>query len=226
MDWFDVLQSVISGVISGVAVGIVVYWLDERRAKRERRLSDYRIASSWENTETKAILRNFDLTRTNLSGCKFAKANLEGSILAGADLLGANFQGANLRFVKFCGATMVGVKLAGANANNADFSKVIIRKKLDPETNFWSDFSKISLKAAKFTKARISKVMFAGASLRGTDFSRAIVSDCDFTGADFNDSNWKRVKSVENCIWKDVKFAKQENFPPAVWKEIQRQNGN
>jgi uncharacterized protein YjbI with pentapeptide repeats len=220
MNWFGVLQSVISGLV----VGLVVYWLDERRAKRDRQLADFRIASNWKNTEPKVTLRDFDLSKRNLSGCKFAKANMENVILFKAILLGANFEGTNLRNADFRKSRMLGTKLAGAIAVSANFSKATITKKIDPENNFWSDFSSISLKGAKFVGTRLKGIRFANASLRGANFRGAIISDCDFSGADLNDVNWKRAKRIENCIWKGIKFAKVENFPPDVWKEIQAQN--
>lgn len=224
MDWVDVLQSVISGVISGVVVGLVVFGLDEKRTKRERRLSDFRIASNWKNVEPKVSLRDFDLTKTNLSGHKFRRANLESAILFETILWGSNFEGANLRHCDFRKSKMVGSKLANAIAVGANFSRATIKKKIDPENDFWSDFSNISLKGAKFVGTRLTGVRFANASLRGVDFRGATISGCDFTGADLNDVNWKKAKRIENCIWKDVKFAKPENFPSVVWQEIEKQN--
>jgi len=224
MDWSGILQSIISGVISGVVVGLVVFRLDEKRTKRERRLSDFRIASNWKNVEPKVSLRDFDLTKTNLSGHKFRKANLESAILFGTILWGSNFEGANLRHCDFRKSRMVGAKLANAIAVGANFSGAIIKKNVDPEHNFWSDFSYISLKGAKLVDTRLSGVRFTNASLRGADLRGAIILDCDFTGADLNDVNWKKAKRIENCVWKDVKFANQENFPLTLWTEIQRQN--
>lgn len=224
MDWSNIIQTIISGVISGIVVGLVVYGLDERRAKRERRIADFRIASNWRETEPKVSLRDFDLTRANLSGHKFRKANLEGAILCETILWGSNFEGANLRHSDFRKTKMVGAKLADAIAVGANFSKSVIKKKIDPEHDFWSDFSNISLKGAKFTGAHLSGVMFANASLRGADFTGAIISNCDFSGADLNDVNWKRAKRIEHCIWKDVKCVEARNFPAGLWKEVQDQN--
>lgn len=62
------------------------------------------------------------------------------------------------------------------------------------------------------------------ANLKSADFSNSTVVGCDFTGADLTDSNWKKVKRVENCIWKDVKVDNPSNFPTKLWDEIQRQN--
>jgi uncharacterized protein YjbI with pentapeptide repeats len=60
--------------------------------------------------------------------------------------------------------------------------------------------------------------------LKGADFSKATVINCDFTNAELTDSKWKKVKKVENCIWKNVKFGSQDIFPSKLWEEIQRQN--
>jgi len=223
-DWIKIGIDVLQAIISGVFVGLVIFWLDERRALRERRLSDFRIASNWSNTEPKVSLRNFDLTQSNLSGNKFIKANLEGAVIADSGLWATNFSEANLIHVDFRKSRLVGVKLTKAKANGADFGKATITKRSDPDYQYLPDFTGASLKGAKLVGTQLNGVLMIQANLKGADFSKATILECDFTGADLTDSNWKKVKRVENCIWKDVKFAKPENFPPYLWKEIQRQN--
>ncbi|GEM_PF-2005454 len=224
INWFQAGIDLLQAIISGVFVGLVVYLLDERRAKRERRLSDYRIASNWNTTEPKVSLRNFDLTKANLSGHKFIKANLEGVILFKAGLWATNFSEANLRDANFRKCKLVGTRFEKAVAYDADFSWATITSRNDPDYKYRPDFANAKLDHAKFIGTRLSGVTLVETSLRGSDFSKAIVLNCDFTGADLAKSNWKKVRHVENCVWKNVKVDQPEYFPPDLWKEILRQN--
>lgn len=75
-----------------------------------------------------------------------------------------------------------------------------------------------------FLGAHIEDANFSEAILKSSNFTRAFVRNCNFTDADLTGSNWRKVKIVETCIWKNVKADKPENFTPDLWKEIQRQN--
>ena len=79
INWWQELIDLLQAIVSGLFVGWAVYWLDERRAKRDRRLSDFRIATNWSKNEPKASLKNFDLSKANLSGHDFVKANFSKS---------------------------------------------------------------------------------------------------------------------------------------------------
>jgi len=224
INWIQIIVDIAQAVISGIFVGLVIFWLDERRAKRERRLSDFRIASNWFKTEPKVSLRNFDLTKTNLSGHKFIKANLEDAIIANSGLWATNFSEANLRKTNFQKSRLYGAKFIKAVAIRADFSKTIISTRNDPDFEYLPDFTGAILPKAKFTGAHLIGAVMKDVDLKGTDFSNAIVTNCDFTGANLTDSNWKRVKRVEDCIWKNVVGASLENFQNNLWEEIQAQN--
>ncbi len=223
-DWIKAGIDLLQAIIGGVAVAFVIFWLDERRAKRERRLSDYRIASNWNSTEPKVSLRYFDLTNANLSGHRFIKANMEGTILFNAGLWGTNFSEANLRHVDFRKSRLIGARFEKATAYQADFSWAKITSRRDPDHTYLPDFANAKLGGSKFIGTRLNGVAMRETSLRGTDFSKAIVLDCDFTGADLTESNWRKVKRVENCVWKNVKVDNSQNFPRDLWKEIQSQN--
>jgi uncharacterized protein YjbI with pentapeptide repeats len=224
VNWVQVIIDIFQAVISGIFVGIVIYWLDERRAKRDRRLSDFRIASNWEILWPKVSLRNFDLTGSNLSGYDLAKANLENSIFRKASLWGTNLNDANLRRTDFRSATIVGVSISNAIALYSNFSNVLIRKQVEDGRIWTPDFTNTKFRRVNFRNATIKDAIFHNTNLQGADFSGAIVNDCDFTGADLIDSKWSKVKHVENCIWIDVKINKPETFQPKLWKEIQSQN--
>lgn len=221
INWFQAVIDLAQAIISGIFVGLVIFWLDERRAKRERRLSDFRIASNWFETEPKVSLRNFDLTKTNLSGHRFIKANLEGAIFSNSGLWATNFSEANLRRADFRKSELVGARFEKANAYHADFSWATITTRND---NYLADFTNAKLEGAKFIGTRLNRVTIIETDLRGADFSKAVVVGCDFTGTDLTDSNWKKVKRVEDCVWKDVTVNNFNNFPIELRKEIQRQN--
>jgi uncharacterized protein YjbI with pentapeptide repeats len=128
-DWIKAGVDLLGAIISGVFVGLVVYLLDERRAKRDRRLSDFRIASNWFKNEPKISLRNFDLTNTNLAGHKFMKANLEDALFVNADVWETDFSEANLRGTNFRKARLIGTKLIKVIARGSIFSETKILKK-------------------------------------------------------------------------------------------------
>lgn len=224
INWFQTSIDIAQAIISGVFVGLVIFWLDERRAKRERRLSDFRIASNWFRSEPKTSLRNFDLSKTNLSGHKFIKANLEDAIITNSGLWATNFSEANLRKTDFQKSRLYGAKFIKAVAIRANFSKAIISTRKDPDFEYLPDFTKAILPKAKFVGTILIGAVMKNANLQSTDFSKATVIGCDFSGADLTNSNWKKVKQVKNCIWKDVKVENSNNFPINLWKEIQEQN--
>lgn len=223
VNWVQVIVGIFQSVLSGVFVGLVIYWLDERRAKRERNLSDFRIASNWEVSKPKVSMRNFQLANTNLAGCNLSTANLENANFKKAWLHGTNLIKANLRRTNFQATSLLGTKGNGAIAYHANFSDARIGRETDVQEKIPVDFSGSNLFAGSFRKAKINQTLFVKTNLTGTDFTDAIVKKCDFTSADLTDSKWKKVKKVENCTWKDV-IATPDNFPPELWKEIQNQN--
>jgi len=223
-EWIKTGIGLLQAVLSGVFVGLIIYWLDERRAKRDRRLSDFRIASNWFTTEPKVSLRNFDLAKMNLAGQKFMKAKLEDTIFYETALWATNLSDANLRKADFRKARLVGAKLIRAIARKADFSRAVIRNGSDRDYGDTADFSNADLQGCKFVGARLDGVTIIKANLQRADFSKALVLNCNFTGSDLTGSNWKKVKQVQNCIWRDVRIDNQENLPQSLLDEILRQN--
>jgi uncharacterized protein YjbI with pentapeptide repeats len=220
MDWFDVLQSVISGIF----LGLVAYLLDERRAKRDRKLSDFRTASNWSATEPRISLRGFDLAKSNLSGCKFVGANLEEASFKHSKMWATNFSQANLRRADFRNSTIVGAKYVKSVALLADFSKAVIKSRKDLDYEYLPDFSEATLVYSKFRNTRLEGVSVVNADLKGADFTGATVLNCDFSGSNLAETKWRRVRRVENCLWKDVKLSGSEDLPPFLREEIQQQN--
>ena len=220
MDWFDVLQSAISGIF----VGLVVFGLDMIRAKRERRLSDFRIAANWEVTEPKPSLRNFDLKGTNLSGYDFSNANLESANLQNTALWGTNLSGANLRKVNFRSAKLVGANFTNVVSFYSDYSGVVIRQRSERGKIYTPNFTNANFWGVAFRRATIKNAIFSNVVLNKADFSAATIEDCDFSDSDLTDSKWLRVRRVQNCIWKNVKVGDSRGFPRWLLEEIQMQN--
>jgi hypothetical protein len=223
-NWFQAIIDLLQAIIGGIAVALVIYWLDERRAERERKLSDFRIASNWEVSSPKVSMRNFQLSGTNLSGYDLSTANLENANFKKAWLYGTKFSKANLRRTNFQATSLRGTKVNDVIAHHINFSDAQIGRETDIQEKLPVDFSGSNLFEGSFRKAKINQALFARANLMGADFTNAIVKKCDFTYADLTDSKWKKVKQVENCIWKDVKGVTKDNFPPELWEEIQKQN--
>lgn len=220
MDWFDVLQSVLSGLV----IGLVVYLLDERRARRDRKLSDFRIASNWAVSEPKTSLRGFDLSNSNLSGNKFVGANLEEVTFRDSKMWATNFAETNLRRADFRNTEIVGSKFTRSVAILGNFSRATIKNRKDPDYEYVSDFTGAVLVYSNFRNARLEGSVLKNTDLKGADFTGASVVNCDFSGSTITESKWKRVRRVENCVWQGVKVEDQANFPEYLWKEIQAQN--
>ena len=220
MDWFDVIQSVISGIF----VGLVVFGLDLVRAKRERRLSDFRIAANWEVTDPKPSLRNFDLKGSNLSGYNLSDANLESANLQKTALWGTNLNGANLRKVNFRNSKLVGVTFTNVVSFYSDYSSVLIRQRSEGGRIFTPNFTNANFWGTVFRKATIKNATFNNVVFNKADFSGAIIEDCDFSDSDLTDSKWLKVRKVENCFWKNVKVGDAKNLPKWLLEEIQMQN--
>ena len=159
VDWINVVVDLLQAIISGIFVGVVIYWLDERRAKRERRLSDFRIASNWETTEPRASLRNFDLTNTNLSGFEFTEANLEGSTMFDCKIFGTDFSHANLRWANFGKSRLISPDFVNAMAHNTNFSGAVITASANGAE---TDFTDSILTRANFIKTSLKTHCFMG----------------------------------------------------------------
>lgn len=224
-NWSQIIGDLIQALISGLTIALVVYWLDERRAKRERRLADFRLASNWSSSlEPKTSLKCFDLSYSNLSGQKFPTANMEETQFYKARLSATDFSETNLRNTNFSRTKIRGGKFNRAIAINSIFSHSNIRGRTDPDYIYAPDFSDAVLVNSSFVSAELVKVKFSGANLTNANFKSAIVVECDFTGAVLTGSQWRKVRNVQNCIWKDVKGADPENVPDDLWREIQRPN--
>ena len=223
-DWIKAGIDLALTVISGVIVAVTVYLLDERRAKRERRLSDYRIAANWETSNPKVNLRDFDLSGENLSDHDFSSANFERAKFQKAYLRLTKFKNADLKFTDFRNAEIAAADFTDATVFYSNFSKAVIRSRSDENKKDYPNFTNAHFRGVNFRNAKISDAVFHNTILKDADFSGAIVRNCDFTSADLTNSKWNKVKLVENCIWKDVKIGDTKTLPKWLLEEIQVQN--
>ncbi len=222
MDWSNIFQAIISGVF----VGLVVFGLDLIRSRRERKLSDFRIAANWETSEHKVSLRSFYLPKANLSGFDLSGVNFESANIRKAGLWSTNLKNANLRKANLRGAQLVGADLQKVVATNANFSKTVIHRHDYSELDCSANFSGARFIGVNFRKSSIKEALFQNTNLKYTDFSGAVIERTDFSYADLTGSKWKKVKRVEKCIWKGVKGATVNNFPTLLLDEIKKQNAD
>jgi len=224
VDWIKAGIDLALTIIGGVIVAVTVYFLDERRVKRERRLSDVRIASNWETSNPKVSLRDFDLRDSNLSGFDFSAGNFERAKFQKAYLRVTIFKDANLIFTDFRSAEIAATDFTNAIVFYSNFSKAVIRSRSDESKKEYPTFTNAHFRGVNFRNAKISDAKFHGTILKDADFSGAIVRNCDFTKSDLTNSKWNKVKRVENCIWKGVKIGDTNTFPNWLLEEIQVQN--
>ena len=223
-DWQQIISDSIPAIISGLVIALIVYGLDERRARRELKLKFFMIASSWEVSEPKVSMRNFNLAKTNLSGYDLSNANLEMANLSKSELWATELENANLRKTNFYKAELVGTNFTNVTAWNANFSNSTITNHEYANLDHIPKFVEADLFYARFKNATIMAADYKNANLNGSDFTGAVVRNCDFSNANFENSKWLKVKHVENCIWKEVKNTTPEMFSKEIWEEIQRQN--
>jgi uncharacterized protein YjbI with pentapeptide repeats len=135
---------------------------------------------------------------TDLSGIKFLDCTLSGTDFAHCDL----------RKCVFVGSRFVGANFLCANAEGADFSKVI-----GPASDFMaanlrnarfvgasivtSDFRGTDLRGADFTGAVLSESRFCAANLEGAILTDAVLDGVDFTGATMPDGTLYRDPKAE-----------------------------
>ncbi|MCL4270609.1 MAG: pentapeptide repeat-containing protein [Anaerolineales bacterium] len=160
-NWFQAIVDLLQAIIGGIAVALVIYWLDERRAERDRKLSDFRIASNWEVSSPKVSMRNFQLSDTNLSGYDLSIANLENTNFRKAKLHGTKFSKANLRRANFQATSLLGTKVNDVIAYHVNFLGARIGREKDVKEELPVDFSGSNLFEGSFRKAKINQTLFA-----------------------------------------------------------------
>ena len=138
---------------------------------------------------------------TDLSGIRFLDCTLSG----------ADFSHCNLRNCAFVGSRFLVANFLCANAEGADFSKVI-----GPASDFMaanlrnaslvgasfvsSDFRGTDLRGADLTGAVLSESRFCAANLEGAILTDAILDGADFTGATMPDGTLYRDPKAEPIV--------------------------
>lgn len=145
----------------------------------------------------RALLREMDLTRLNLSNRILAQADLTGSNLshsclkfinlASAVMYCCELAGIDGRYANFNGADMRGVVLSGSNLSHARLDKVDFRAGAMTKTGGNGTSAVIDRSGAAqgvdFTCCSLNGANFDGADLKGADFSGAVIVGTSFKGA-------------------------------------------
>jgi len=146
---------------------------------------------------------------TDLSGLKFIDCTLSGT----------DFSHCDLRNCSFVGSRFVAANFLCANAEGADFSKVI-----GPASDFMaanlrnarlvgasivsSDFRGADLRGANLSGAVLSESRFCAANLEGAILTDAILDGADFTGATMPDGTLYRDPKAEPIVLPVAKVEK------------------
>ena len=126
-------------------------------------------------TDEGVVLKNLDLSKTNLDGVE----------LYGVEIPSGVFREANINDAKMCLANLQNSNFVATTATNssircADLSFSNLRK-----GNFSnSNFAKSNLMFSDFRDANFSGACFIKSKLKGVNFEGAYMSGCDFTGAE------------------------------------------
>ncbi len=119
-------------------------------------------------------LSGFNLQSARINGTSFKGANLDKAVLDQAWALDADFTGASLK-----GASLFSTQFMGATMDSADFTGARVA----------GDFSRASLKGARFDRADLSADM----RNQSMGLMRGVFRSSNLEGASFRDANLARV---------------------------------
>ena len=129
-----------------------------------------------------ADLKQFDLSRANLSGsilngCDFTEANLKGadlsmSQLARANLSKADLQSANLKYTEIPRANLAGADLSDSNCEKATFD------------------------GSDLTEIRLSRANLSGAFLNRVNLTNALIIETNLSGAKLRSANLTNAQII------------------------------
>ena len=139
---------------------------------KELRDEQYAIALNW-RWEPKSM-REFDLSKRDLTKLKLANADLRRANLQGSYMRSIDLSGADISRAYLCDAT-----LRKANLSNADLGN--------------SDLSNANLRRAKLINSDLHKAILKGVNLTRADLNGANLDKADLSGARFS----KRTKWPE-----------------------------
>lgn len=114
--------------------------------------------------------------------------------------------------------------LRGANLSGKDLSGADLERANMESAGLWAtNLAGANLRAANFRKARIKGADFQKAMLLLADFTDATIVDTDFSEAILRRAKLNRVKTIENCLWRDVHIDDTTELSSELKREIERQ---
>lgn len=159
---------------------------------QDNRDEQYQIVLNWNGQDK---MRNFDLSRRNLSELVLDGADLRDANLSGANLFGSSMNHADLVGATLAGARINSVQLVGARLHEADLSSAdltgatVLRKAV---------LAGAKLDNADLSEADLTETILDSASLRGTTLDRARLVRSDLYRADLSDTS---------MLWVDLREA-------------------
>lgn len=126
-------------------------------------------------TDEGVVLKDLDLSRTNLDGVELYGVEIPSGVFKEAKINDAKMCLANLQNSNFVATTATNSSIRCANLSFSNLRK----------GNFSnSNFAKSNLMFSDFRDANFSGACFINSKLKGVNFEGAYMSGCDFTGAE------------------------------------------
>jgi uncharacterized protein YjbI with pentapeptide repeats len=197
-DFDSFIQQVLAeahGMIFDIAViGILIFWLNQNGAKRQRirtyrdEIDDFRL---WESEEAafrtvgnikrlnrhkihEINLVNCHLPRTNLNYVNLTGSNLNSANISQSSLIEADLENSRLNQTNFENSNLNQANLKGAYASGAIFKDAFLIK---------AQFDNAFLIKANFCNAFLMEANLRNAYLMGADFDNASLYKADLRGA-------------------------------------------
>lgn len=137
-------------------------------------------------------LTNADLSDANLGSVNLTRADLSGANLSGVNLTRVDLSGANLSGVNLTRAKLISADLSGINLTNADLSGAILTN-VDLGS---ANLTRVNLSGINLNGVDLSGADLRDANLRDANLSGAILSGVDISGADLRDANLARSQAL------------------------------
>ncbi|XP_064601347.1 BTB/POZ domain-containing protein KCTD9-like [Liolophura sinensis] len=129
-----------------------------------------------------AVLRNADLSGSNLSHCNFERADMSRAVLDGANLLGVKMLCVNLEAASLKGCNFEDPAGIRANMEGAQMKNVNLEG---------SHMAGVNLRVATLKNGNLQNCDLRGAVLAGADLENCDLSGCDLQEANLRGANLK-----------------------------------
>lgn len=175
----------------------------------------------------RAHFRRIDISRMDLSGCRFAEASMRGITIRNVNLSGADLRGCDMAETYLENVDLSGALLAGATLTRARLMNVNLEGVDLAEANLLG----ITTKDVTFSSAKLNRAVLRDAQLQNTDFSYAVLTEANLRGAQCNFAHFEHADlSYAECReanFEQAEFSfanvKNANFRNAVLKGIDLQ---